>query len=433
MLKFDFSALEKIPAGDGVRPEERQKYDRQLADYIKLFRSRGQGFLDALDDRTTLKAIKNFTAGVKGQYQDIVVLGIGGSALGAKCLGQALRKLYENNSFKPRLAVLDNIDPVMLAEFEHSVDFRHTLFLVITKSGSTAETLAQFLYFKSRVEARKLTWEKHFVLVTDPQKGLLRKLANETRGLPVFSVPENVGGRFSALTAVGLLPAALAGLNIEALLTGARKGREQSLKKKAADNPAWRLALSQYLLYKKDKKITVFWPYAQKLARLADWYGQLLAESIGKKVDRKGHRVEAGITPVSAMGVTDQHSQNQLYNEGPNDKLFLFLGITNRAADLLIPRDKNWHPKELAYLENLSINKLFLKEMEGTFGALLKQGRPSIKIVMDTLNAENLGQLMVLLEMSVAYLGELLGIDAYDQPGVELSKQLTRSMLKVRK
>ncbi len=429
MVKFDFGPLEEIAAAEGLRSKEYQKYNQRFPAYLKAFKSRKQDFLEVLDDRAAVKAVKNFADGVKGVYREIVVLGIGGSALGARCIGQALGKLFEKDNSKTRLTVLDNIDPVLLSEFEQSVDLRRTLFLVVTKSGGTAETLAQFLYFKNRIVSKKLDWKKHFVFVTDPDGGLLRKLAGQTPGLPVFPVPQKVGGRFSALTVVGLLPAALAGFKIDNILTGARKGRTESLKSNTVLNPAWRLALTQYLLYKKGKSITVFWPYAQKLRGLADWYGQLLAESIGKKFDRKGRRVEVGITPVAALGASDQHAQNQLYNEGPNDKLFLFLEVARPETDLKISRDVNWHPPELSYLENLSFNRLLLKELEGTFKALVKQNRPSVKITLDKLDAESLGQLLVILEMSVAYLGELFGIDAYDQPGVELSKKLTRAML----
>ncbi len=430
MVKFDFTLLGKIPSAQGISESELKKYEKATGNYVAALQSRDQDFLKVLDDQDTLNSIRNFVFKTKDRYRDVVVLGIGGSALGAICLRNALGPLFEKTSFGTvRLTVLDNIDPVLLAEFEQSVDLKHTLFLVITKSGGTPETLAQFLYFKSKIEAKKLDWLRHFVFVTDPHRGLLRKLAVSNPTLPVFDVPEKVGGRFSILTSVGLLPAVLAGIDIEKLLAGARKAAKQAQSPDWRKNDAFRLAVVQYLLYKKGKNITVFFSYAQKLWKLADWYRQLLAESIGKEFDRKGNRVNVGITPVSALGATDQHSQNQLYNEGPDDKFYLFLEVVKPAVDLKIPFDREWQPKEISYLKNISFNRLLLTEMEGTMVALLKKNRPLAKISLERLDAENLGRLLVTLEASVAFLGELFGIDAYNQPGVELSKKLTKAML----
>jgi glucose-6-phosphate isomerase len=430
MVKFDLSLLAKVKRVHGVTPSEFKKFEQTVGKYVTAMQSRGQDFLKVLDDRETLKKIGDFAAKARDRYSDIVVLGIGGSALGAICLQNALGKLFEKPAFGTvRLTVLDNIDPLLLAEFEKSVDLKRTLFLVITKSGGTPETLAQFLYFKSLVSAKKLDWLKHFVFITDPRKGLLRDLARKNPGLPVFDVPEKVGGRFSVLTAVGLLPAALIGIDVEKLLQGAAKAAKQALSTDWRRNDAFRLAVTQYLLYKKGKNIAVFFPYAQKLWKLADWYRQLLAESIGKEFNRKGKRVNVGITPVPALGATDQHSQNQLYNEGPNDKFYLFLEVLKPAIDLKIPFDREWQPKEISYLKNVSFNRLLQTEMQGTMQALLKKNRPLAKISLERLDAENLGQLLVTLESSVAFLGELFGIDAFDQPGVELSKKLTKAML----
>lgn len=404
-------------------------YENEISKYLDLVKSRGQGFYEVVDDAETLGKVKNFALSVKAKYRDIIVLGIGGSALGASCLQQALGNLFgERTGQLPRLTVLDNIDPVLLAELENSVDLSSSLFLVITKSGGTPETLAQYLYFKNKVDLAKLNWLEHFVFVTDPTKGLLRKIATENPDLPVFEVPENVGGRFSVLTTVGLLPAALMGIDIDRLIKGARTMRDNFLMADAQQNLAFQLAVIQYLLYRKGKIMTVMFPYAQKLLRLADWYRQLLAESIGKAVDRAGKRVNIGITPVVAMGATDQHSQNQLYNEGPNDKFYVFLEVVNPAVDLTIPDAQKLGP-EWGYLEGVTFQKLLLTEMEGTVQALLKQDRPMARISLGNLDAETMGELLVFLQGSVAFLGELFGINTYDQPGVELSKILTKELL----
>jgi glucose-6-phosphate isomerase len=432
MIKFDFGYLEKISAKEGVRKAEWKKFAGKIPDFLKAFKNRDQRFLEELDKKETIEKIKNFTSARKGNYRDIVVLGIGGSALGANCVQQALGQIYPLDEKKTvHLTVLDNIDPVLLLEFEQVLDWKKTLFVVISKSGETAETLAQFLYFKNKCTLKKLDWKKHFVLVTGA-RGLLRDLLNKSLDLAGFDIPEKVGGRFSALTMVGLLPLALSGYDIGNLLKGARQGKNRSMEKVLAKNPAFQLALAQYLLYRKGKKQLVFFPYAQKLLGVGDWYRQLLAESIGKEKNRAGRRVNIGITPVTALGVTDQHSQNQLYMEGPADKLYVLAAVSKPLLDAKIPLDRSWRPAEMEYLGGVTFNQLLLAEMEGTIQALLKKNRPVVRISLEKLDALAVGELMVILEMSVVFLGELFNIDAFNQPGVELSKELTKSMLKNR-
>ncbi|MCC6643629.1 glucose-6-phosphate isomerase, partial [Candidatus Peregrinibacteria bacterium] len=295
---------------------------------------------------------------------------------------------------------------------------------VITKSGGTPETLAQFLYFRNKLQLAGLDWKKQMVFITDPKKGLLRKLLLENPEMSAFDIPANVGGRFSVLTAVGLVPAALMGLDIEKLMEGARAARHEFWQTDLKNNPAFQLASVQHLLYLKGKMLTVIFPYAQKLIRLADWYRQLLAESIGKAVNLKGEQVNVGITPVFSLGATDQHSQNQLYNEGPNDKLFLFFELGKQYIDLEIP-----DAEDLEYLKEVTFQRLLNTEMEGTIGALTKQNRPIVRVKLDELNEWHLGYLLFFFEASTAFLGELFEINTYDQPGVELSKELTKQML----
>lgn len=418
MIKFDFSSLLKISAEHGISPAEFAEYEERQQELMNLAAGRGQGFWEIID--SAVRDIEDFAKSSK--YENIAILAIGGSSLGAICLQQSLTNLFEKN----RLTVLDNIDPEFLDEYAAQIDLKDTLFVVITKSGGTPETLAQFFYFRGLLEAAGLDWKKQMVFITDPKKGYLRKLAGET-GVKTFEVPENVGGRFSVLTAVGLLPAALMGLDVGKLLEGARLAREDARRLTLAENPAFQMAATQHLLYLKGKVMNVVFPYAQKLIRFADWYRQLLAESIGKAVNLKGEQVNVGITPVFALGATDQHSQNQLYNEGPNDKLFLFLSVAKHAQDLPIPAENL--PEELKYLKNVSFQKLLHTEMAGTIAALQKQNRPIVQIELEKLDELHLGYLVFIFEAATAYLGEMFEINTYDQPGVELSKQLTREML----
>ena len=418
MIKFDFSSLLKVSPDHGISPAEFAQYEDRQEELMKLASSRGQGFWDLID--MDFKDLVDFSKSSK--YKNIAVLGIGGSSLGAICLQQSLTKLFGEKD----LTVLDNIDPEFLVEYVEQTDLKKTLFLVITKSGGTPETLAQFFYFRDLLEQAGLDWKKQMVFVTDPKKGYLRKLANET-GVKTFEIPENVGGRFSVLTAVGLLPAALMGLDVAKLLEGAKLACEDARRTNLAENPAFQLAAAQHLLYLKGKLINVIFPYAQKLIRFADWYRQLLAESIGKAVNLKGERVNVGITPVFALGATDQHSQNQLYNEGPNDKFFLFMSVKEQPSQVQVP--VVGLPDEFSYLKGVSFQKLLHTEMAGTIAALQKQNRPMIQIELEKLDELHLGYLFFLFEAAMAYLGEMFEINTYDQPGVELSKQLTREML----
>lgn len=383
---------------------------KQIFDFLKKIHARKQGFYEILDNTAEISKINKFAKSIEGKYKHIVVLGIGGSALGAICLKQSLTHLFNGASAKhgtPGLYILDNIDPILIKELEDVIDLPETLFIVITKSGTTTETMSQYFYFRKKTDLKKLDPKKHFVFITDPEKGHLREIANK-ENIPTFVIPENVGGRFSVLTAVGLLPAALIGINIQKLIIGA---------KSTSENLAFRLAKTQFELAKKGKTINVLMPYSQKLISLADWYKQLLAESIGKKHNNKGKIANVGITPISALGVTDQHSQLQLYNDGPNDKLIIFLEVENHGPKLPIPGQK------------FTFNQLIDAEKRATEDSLTKSKRPNVTIKIKEVNEETLGELFMLFECSIAFLGEFFEINAFDQPGVELSKKLTKKYL----
>ena len=405
MIKLDYSNLFQISVNHGLTEEELLKNSDSIADFLEKIHARKQGFYEILDDKAAAKKIRRFAEDNAGRYQHFVVLGIGGSALGTICIQQALTHLYKEQ----KLFVLDNIDPIMLKEIEEVIDPEKTLFIVVTKSGTTPETLAQYFYF------RKKAPKENFVFITDPKKGLLREIS-EREEITTFDLPENVGGRFSVLTAVGLLPAALLSIDIYDLLAGARRSRSQFLSQNWNENLPFQLAAIQYLLSRKKKTINVLMPYAQKLMRLADWYQQLLAESIGKTE-------YIGLTPTSALGATDQHSQLQLFSDGPNDKLIIFIELANSKPEIKIP------DPEVDFLKGVTFNKLLKTEKHGTEQALTKQDRPNLTIQIDQITPETLGELFMLFEGSIAFLGEFFQIDAFDQPGVELSKKITKELL----
>lgn len=386
-----------------------KEHGDKIDPFLESFKNRDQDFQYLPKLNAAFLASKQTAEKFEGKFENIVILGIGGSALGITCLRDALKGPYWNLHGKPRLFVLDNLD--LVAEIEKVIDPDKTLFIVISKSGSTPETMAQLFYFLEKVG------RDHFVFITDPDSGVLREMGKELR-LPMLDIPKKVGGRFSVLSPVGLFPAALLGLDIEELLRGADD------MVKSFENSEWDLNLPfqfatiQYLLeWKHGIPMTVLMPYSSRLFSLADWYRQLLAESIGKN--------GKGLTPIPALGVTDQHSQLQLYNEGPTDKLIAFLEVENESSPL-IPKIET---PSLSYLSGHSFHELMTIEKQGTEQGLKEYKKPTLTLKIPEVNAYELGQLFMFFEASIAFLGEYYRINAFDQPGVELSKKLTKKLL----
>jgi len=393
------------------------------------------GFFDLPNQQELLDRIRSFAHGVGQAFDCVIVLGIGGSALGAFALQQALLAPHwnelsdEGREYYPRLYILDNIDPTTIAPFLDRLDLRRTLVNVISKSGATAETMAQYLIVRERLVASlDEAWRRHVLFTTDPEKGVLRRLATE-EAIPVLPVPPNVGGRFSVLSAVGLLPAALVGIDVDALLAGAAQMDARCRTPDFHANPAAIFAALQHLAHTTEAApIHVMMPYSDRLYGVADWFRQLWAESLGKQRDRQGRDVFRGPTPVKAVGATDQHSQVQLYMEGPFDKTITFLSVRSLARDLAIPPA---YPQidELGYLGRHSLGELLDAERRATRAALTRAGRMNMTIELPALDANRVGQLLMMLQVATVYAGELYDVDPLDQPGVELGKQLTYGLM----
>jgi len=386
-------------------------------------------------DEQTSGQVKDLAAELKDDCDNLVVLGIGGSALGNIALQTALNpymyNLDDGQRTGPRLFVFDNIDPAQLGSFLDWVGDKldKTVFNVISKSGRTAETASQFMI------VRQLLLDKlgptglrdHIVATTDPEQGTLRKIATDA-GLRCLEVPQGVGGRFSVLSAVGLFSAAMCGVDIDALLAGARDMDGRVSCEDFYKNPAAINAVINYHYYNRGKKISVMMPYSYALKNLADWYRQLWAESLGKAEDLAGNEVHVGPTPVKALGTTDQHSQVQLYREGPNDKLFTFLQVNNFEKDLKIGPAPDCAP-ELAFLAGADLSRLLNNEKKATEFALLQSRRPCLTVVFDEVNAYTVGQLICLFEVTTSFAGALFCINPYDQPAVELGKEATFALM----
>lgn len=418
MITLNYDNLFKIDDAHGLSKNDFLEYENKVKEFLNKIENRNQGFYKIVDDETAVEKIEEYTQRVKGKFNHVVVLGIGGSALGAICLKKSLKHLFENElktKTAPRLHVLDNIDPTLISEIDDIIDYEKTLFIVISKSGGTPETLALYFHFREIFKRKNLDLKKHFVFITG-HTGFLRE-QSEKHEIETFEIPENVGGRFSVLTAVGLLPSSLIETDIRAILKGAREMRDYFTDTDFEKNMPFKIALIQYLLGEKGKTINVLMPYSQRLTGFADWYRQLLAESIGKKEN-------VGLTPVNALGATDQHSQSQLYNDGPNDKFLMFIKVNNMGPEIKIPADES-----AAYLKNVSLTKLLHTEMRGTIDSLTKNNRPNITFEIPQVDEYHMGALFMLFEGATAFLGELYQINAFDQPGVELSKKITKQLL----
>jgi len=296
---------------------------------------------------------------------------------------------------------------------------------VITKSGKTSETMSQMMYVASAIEKVGLALKDHIIATTDEKNGELVKIVQK-EGLKSFIIPSDVGGRFSELTPVGLLPAAVCGHDIRAMLEGAAYMDELCMRE--TGNPAAFYALLHVLGMKKGFNISVMLPYADSLKYMSDWYAQLWAESLGKRYGTDGSEVFAGQTPVKALGVTDQHSQIQLYTEGPFDKIVTFLKVDKFRNDLEIPAALTYIDA-ISFLCGKTFGQLLEAERSATEYALCKAGRANITIALSEVNAYTVGGLLYFFEMATAYAGEMLGINAFDQPGVEEGKVATFALM----
>jgi glucose-6-phosphate isomerase len=432
VLDYTFMTEGAVPGGipDSALAAGAARFATAHTAVMNRWKSGELGFLDLPDDEQQVRHCHEVARWATDRgVRDVVVLGIGGSALGPIALRNSLLAPSwnvlspANRNGRPRLHVLDNVDPSTMKSLLERLELGATLFIVTSKSGGTAETMAQYLVVRDRLDAGARPAHEHLVFVTDPERGALRRIAHDEK-ITALAVPPNVGGRFSVLSPVGLLPAALAGIDIAALLRGAGAMRERC-GATWEENPAGTFAVLQWLADTHcGRHGQVFMPYADALRDWAAWFVQLWAESLGK---RRTDGTHVGPTPIAALGATDQHSQVQLFMEGPNDKTVTFVTVPRDADDLLIPSRHTDIP-DLAYLGGHSLGALLSIEQKATSGALAARGRLNMTLALAALDATHIGGLIMLLELATAYAGELYGVNAFDQPGVELGKRFTYGM-----
>ena len=420
--------------------EEFNNYAERIANIIQSLNQRKDAAGEWLQwmnlgyNEETVWYVKEFASLVEGRFDNILILGIGGSALGGIAVTEALLKPYWNLLTKeernnlPRIFFLDNIDPDSINGLLDVLDLKKTLVNVITKSGDTAETMSQFMVIKDLMEKTiGDDYRRNIVATTDKKMGILRQLADQ-EGYKIFYVPDDIGGRFSVFSSIGLVPFALVGLDIDKIINAIQDIDNELKNPDIRQNIAAQYALIHYLMdTQKKKNITVLMPYSSRLKYIPDWYVQLIAESLGKEVNKNGEKVNVGLTPVKAVGATDQHTKLQLFNEGPNDKVITFIRVGEFNTTLEIP--KIFEYTGVGYLGGKTINDLMNAEADSTTVSLCDNQRPTLTLTIDKIDEYNITQLLYMLEVQTAILGELYNMNTFDQPGVEQVKNYMYALM----
>lgn len=436
-IKFDFNnMMEKFIGSEGFSDQDifnEEKTSKAAFDFYVLNRGKAMmGWTELPYNQAEIVVdILETAKEVRENFDNFVVLGIGGSALGPIAAFQALCHLRYNDLPEKKRGVKffveDNVDPERMLALLDVIDVKKTMFNVVTKSGATSETMSQYLII-TKLLKEKLgdKWARNIIATTSETKGNLIKLAKQ-EGFKTFYIPEGVGGRFSELCPVGLLPAAVLGIDIEQLLKGAAYMDKKCTSANPFENMALMAALLQYMAMKRGKNISVMMPYADSLKYIADWYCQLWGESLGKAVTLDGKVVNVGQTPVKSLGVTDQHSQVQLYTEGPFDKVITLIGVEKYRGDVVIPQGAEAFP-DVNFLCGHTMGTLINAERLATEYALTRSKHMNNTIIMPEVNAFTLGQLLMFFQIQTAYCGAMLNIDTFNQPGVEEGKNATYAL-----
>lgn len=435
LLRLDMNRMlaANLPAGRGLDLNTLHDLVRGPGDVIRqkldaMVRSEEGTFANTFNRPEIVDAME-LAARCSGRYRNFVLVGIGGSTWGTLAIQAALchsgwNEMESVRSGHPRFYCLDNSDPDALSDLLELIDPAETLVNVVSKSGTTAETAANFAVLAGRFrEAIGDGWASHFVLTTDKGDGLLQRIGRE-HGMAILDIPPKTGGRFSLLTAVGLFPAAILGLDIRALVAGAEAITLATIEEPLESNRVLFASVATWACFQKLATVNVLMPYARGLRYVANWYVQLWGESLGKRVDRQGRVTHSGSTPLGALGAADQHSLLQLFMEGPVDKLVTFVRVGQFARPCPIAGAFADH-EEVAYLGGHDMSTLINAEQESTAEALRAAGRPSRTIELPEISAFYLGQLFQFLMLETFINGELMDLNTFDQPGVEAGKLLT--------
>jgi len=421
MIEFNFKyVLSSAVEENGIEKAEIRSLEddivRARRNLNELRRNGEAGFYDEISNIGMAESVK--TAADKLFSKDIetlYVFGMGGSSLGAIFLKEAMGGMVSGGKKNRGINVIfsENIDPFYIKKNIDGIDVKKTIFCFVTKSADTIEVVAQFFIIKEMLEKSVKDYRDNLFFITDKKSGFLRRYADEN-GIAVLDIAKNVGGRYSIITAGTLFPAYIMGLDIEKFLHGAMSYRDGMLNKGVFENnPVYTMVSVIYLFYaKKRRNIFVPFVYSDYLREFSRWFRQLFAESLGKDA--------VSPTPVPAAGATDQHSQLQLYMQGPQDKLIGFFCLKDFGGDFAV-NSKGF--KEFDYLNGKKLSEILMNELKGVELALAINKRPSFRITLDKIDEFSMGELSFMCMEAVAVLGMLLKVNPFDQPGVEKGKK----------
>lgn len=415
-----------------ISPNEYAKFAEKYGGVFEAvqssLRERKSQMTLSLDEEPKIPEIKTLAEELAAKYENILLLGIGGSALGARAVLQFLKGPFYNleKHEQPRIFVLDNIDPVITGKIEELIDISKTAIIYTSKSGSTPETAAQFIYFYNKYRSAGGD-PRDIVICCDPGDNGINRIARDLN-CHLLHIPRNLGGRYSVLSSVGFLPAELAGIDSSKLLAGAQAAHAYITGTPAGQNALFALGSCLHELSLREKPIHVLFNYSNLLYEFGLWFVQLWAESLGKRLSLSGEVVKAGTTPLTSLGATDQHSILQLFKEGPDDKVFGFVRIENVPGDITLPGEFAGE-KEYSYFAGHTMNEQLHIEQLSTEMSLAGVGKPCYRISVSEISEECLGALFYFYEALVVYTAALWNINPYDQPGVEEGKNITYSLM----
>ncbi len=382
----------------------------------------------SLSEAGAIPRIKVLAQMLREKYDNVLLLGIGGSALGAKAMLQFIHGPFYNleKHAHPRLFILDNLDPVLVTKALEVVDITKTAIIYTSKSGSTPETAAQFIFFHNKYKAAGGRLED-IVIICDPGDNGINHIARQL-SCHLLHIPKNLPGRYSVLSSVGFLPAEITGIDSARLLAGAAEMHKSIVDAPMPQNALFALGNCLYELAMKGKSIHALFNYSSLLFEFGLWFVQLWAESLGKKMDLNGQVVNAGTTPLTSLGATDQHSILQLFKEGPADKVLGFIKINSLPANITFP-EAFPAEKEYAYFTGHTMSEQLSIEQLATEMTLVGAGRPCYRITLKEVSPEALGALLYFYEALVVYMAGLWHINPFDQPGVEEGKNITYALM----
>lgn len=384
--------------------------------FASLDRRADLGFLRLPSEKNAVAAVQEVVQKFQN-FQELVIVGIGGSSLGA----QVIEEVFRDHSSK-KVLFCDNVDPFEFDRLWKSLkDPKQTAWAFVSKSGSTIETMVSLEFILERLKDLSAPWKNQIAVISEKRENPLFNFA-QRNSLPLLEIPVDVGGRFSVLTAVGLLPAAFLGVDIQRILGGAARALES--KNLIVNMSA--LTLDSFL---RGQWVTTLWNYSSHLKKMGLWTQQLWAESLAKKLNRQFKSAPRVSTPIPAMGAMDQHSILQQLMEGAPDKWIVFTRVL-ALEEKVQPLNNNFLPEMKSFVGK-SMGQLLMAEAQGTTQALSSAGVSSVTLELTDLGPESMGFCFMFWQLVIGCLGEALDIDAFNQPGVELGKRLAREILKV--